>query len=131
MSTSFAEEARRIHYDETEQHGIRGLALNDKCELRLPSPVDQVDILIAHFGRPPTIKARGKDKQVVSVVADDRPRQVELLRLIGSGIDRVDIDAPEGASLVQIAFPGHTRGDTHSGTSTQTGQGTKRSAKRK
>ena len=115
----------------SEQHGIRGLALNDKCELRLPSPVDQVDILIAHFGRPPTIKARGKDKQVVSVVADDRPRQVELLRLIGSGIDRVDIDAPEGASLVQIAFPGHTRGDTHSGTSTQTGQGTKRSAKRK
>lgn len=115
----------------SEQHGIRGLALNAKCELRLPSPVDQVDILIAHFGRPPTIKARGKDKQVVSVVADDRPRQVELLRLIGSGIDRVDIDAPGGASLVQIAFPGHTRGGTPSRAPKQTGGRVKGSTKKK
>ena len=33
-----------------EQHGIRGLAPWGKCELQLPGPVDQVDILIAHFG---------------------------------------------------------------------------------
>lgn len=93
-----------------EQHGIRGLALSGKFELQLPAPVEQVDILIAHFGRPPTLKARGRDKQVVSVVADDRPRQVELIRLIGQRIDRVEVDAPDGASLVQLAFPGHARG---------------------
>ena len=115
----------------SEHYGIRGLALNGTCELRLPGPVDQVDILIAHFGRPPTIKARGKDKPVISVVADDRPRQVELLRLIGSGIDRVDIDAPDGASLVQIAFPGHTRGGMASRSPKQAGQRTKGSAKKK
>ena len=68
----------------SEQHGIRGLALKGKYELRLPNPVDQIDILIAHFGQPPTLKARGRDKQVVTVVADDRPRQAELLRLLGT-----------------------------------------------
>ena len=115
----------------SEQYGIRGLALSGKSELRLPSPVDQVDILIAHFGRPPTIKAHGKGKQVVSVVADDRPRQVELLRLIGSEIDRVDIDAPEGASLVQIAFPGHTRGGSLSRASKQPARRAKGSTKKK
>jgi hypothetical protein len=111
-----------------EQHGIRGLALSGKCELQLPNPVDQVDILIAHFGRPPTIKARGQDKQVITRVADDRPRQVELMRLIGREIDRVDVNAPDGASLVQIAFPGHTRGGTSSRASKQAGS--KQSAKK-
>ena len=72
--------------------------------------MDQVDILIAHFGQAPTLTARGPDKHVVTVVADDRPRQAELLWLLGRGIDRVSIDAPAEASLVQIAFPGHTRG---------------------
>jgi hypothetical protein len=99
----------------SEQHGIRGLSLNGKYELRLPNPVDQIDILIAHFGEAPTLTARGADQQVVTVVADDRPRQAELLRLLGRGIDRVSIDAPADASLVQIAFPGHTRGGTASG----------------
>jgi hypothetical protein len=112
-----------------EQHGIRGLALSGKCELRLPSPVDQVDILIAHFGRPPSIKAHGQDKQVITRVADDRPRQVELMRLIGRGIDRVDVIAPDGAALVQIAFPGHTRGDTSSRASKHAGP--KQSMKKK
>ena len=93
-----------------EQHGIRGLALSGQVQLRLPNPVDQVDILIAHFGQPPTVKARGRDKEGVKVVADDRPRQVELIRLLGRGIDRIDVDAPDAATLVQLAFPGHTRG---------------------
>lgn len=93
-----------------EQHGIRGLALSGRSELRLPNPVDQVDVLIAHFGQPQTVRARGRDKKVIEVVADDRPRQVELIRLLGCGIDRIDVDAPGGALLVQLAFPGHTRG---------------------
>jgi hypothetical protein len=99
----------------SEQHGIRGLALNGKYELRFPNPVDQVDILIAHFGEPPTLKARGRDEQILTAVADDRPRQVELVRLLGTGIDRLSIDAPAEALLVQITFPGHTRGGKPSG----------------
>jgi hypothetical protein len=114
----------------SEQHGIRGLALNGKYELRLPSPVDQIDILIAHFGQAPTLVARGANKQVITVVADDRPRQAELLRLLGRGIDRVSIDAPAEASLVQIAFPGHTRGGKTSAALKQTGQSRRRSAKK-
>ena len=106
-----------------EQHGIRGLALSGKCELRLPREVDQIDVLIAHFGRPPTVSAHRRDKQVVSVVADDRTRQVELIRLLGMGIDRLDIDAPDGASLVQLALPGHTRGG-------ESAKGSKKSALR-
>lgn len=90
-------------------HGIR-LALSGRTELRLPKPVDQVDLLIAHFGQAPTVKARRRDKEMVKTVADDRPRQVELVRLIGGGIDRIDVEAPDGAVLVQLAFPGHTRG---------------------
>ncbi len=78
---------------------------------------DQVDLLIAHFGRPPTIQARGTNKQVLNLIADDRPRQVELMRLICRGIDRVDIHAPDGALLVQMSIPGHSRGDTPSDTS--------------
>lgn len=93
-----------------EQHGIRGLALSGRCELRLPNPVDQVDVLIAHFGRPPTLIGHGANEKVVKMVADDRPRQVELIRLLGQGIVRVEVEAPDGASLVQVAFPGHTRG---------------------
>jgi hypothetical protein len=93
-----------------EQFGIRGLALNGKYELQLPNKVDVVDILIAHFGRPPTLRAHGQDKEAISKIADDRPRQVELLRLLARGIERVTIEAPDGATLVQLAFPGHTRG---------------------
>jgi hypothetical protein len=114
----------------SEQHGIRGLALKGKYELRLPNPVDQIDILIAHFGQAPTLKARGPDRQVVTVVADDRPRQAELLRLLGRGIDRVSIEAPAEASLVQIAFPGHTRGRTASGALKQARQRPTRSGKK-
>jgi Lysyl oxidase len=93
-----------------EEYGIRGLALNGQYELQLPNKVDEVDILIAHFGRPPTIRAHGPDKEAISKVADDRPRQVELIRLLGRGIERLTIDAPDDASMVQLAFPGHTRG---------------------
>ena len=115
----------------SEQHGIRGLALNGKYELQLPHRVDQVDILIAHFGQPPTLKARGQDKQVITADADDRPRQAELLRLLGRGIDRVSIDAPGEASLVQLAFPGHSRGGLASGTLKSAGQRRRRSAKKR
>lgn len=92
-----------------EQSGIRGLALNGKYELKLPRPVEQIDILIAHFGRPPTISSGGEGKPSVTAVAANRPRQVELLRLLGSNLDSVSINAPGDATLVQIGFPGHTR----------------------
>jgi hypothetical protein len=112
-----------------EQHGIRGLALNGKYELHLPKPVDQIDILIAHFGQAPTLKAYGPDQQVVTVVADDRPRHAELLRLLGRGINRVSVEAPADASLIQIAFPGHTRGGSAGGAAKKQRHGSKRSRK--
>ena len=114
----------------SEQHGIRGLALSGTYELRLPKPVDQIDILIAHFGQAPTLKAYGSDQQVVTMVADDRPRQAELLRLLGRAIDRVTVDAPAEASLIQIAFPGHTRGGKTPAAAKQPGRRAKRSAKK-
>jgi len=114
----------------SEQHGIRGLSLTGKYEFRLPNPVDQVDILIAHFGQAPSLHARARDKEVVSMVADDRPRQAELLRLLERGIDRVTIDAPAEATLVQIAFPGHTRGGHFSGAPKLKASRSRRSAKK-
>jgi Lysyl oxidase len=125
------EDAQQFVARVTEQHGIRGLALNGKYELRLPNRVNQVDILIAHFGQPPTLKARGLGKQVVTAVADDRPRQAELLRLLDPGIDRVSIDAPGDALLVQLAFPGHMRGGPASGTLKSAGPRRGRSAKKR
>src|SRR5205085_1040482 len=91
-----------------EQAGIRGLALNGKYELVLPRPVEQVDVLIAHFGRPPTLTAKGSGERLKAVAAD-RPRQVELLRLLGRGLDRIAIEAPADTILVQLACPAHTR----------------------
>lgn len=92
-----------------EQSGIRGLALHGKYEMQLPMAVEQVDILIAHFGRPPTLTAKGDGRTEVTAVAAERPRQVELLRLLGSGLVRIIVEAPDDAMLVQIGFPGHTR----------------------
>jgi hypothetical protein len=91
-----------------EQSGIRGLALSGKFELLLPRPVDQVDVLIAHFGRPPKLSATGEGERLTGAAAD-RPRQVELLRLLGRGLDRISIDAPDETLLVQITCPAHTR----------------------
>jgi hypothetical protein len=95
----------------SEQYGIRGLVIDKACDLRLPGAVDQIDILIAHFGRPPTIEGFAQTKREVKVVADNRPRQVELIRLIAPGLDRVHLEAPDGAVLVQIAFPAHEKGE--------------------
>jgi hypothetical protein len=106
-TTSKRQYAARI----VERFGIRGLALKGKHELHLPTAVDQVDLLVAHFGHPPKLTASGKDKEQVVAVASDRPRQVELLRLLGSGLTQISIEAPDDAILVQIAFPGHTRGE--------------------
>lgn len=114
-----------------EQHGIRGLALKGSVEFRLPRGVDQVDVLIAHFGRPPTVTGHGSNKERPSVVADDRPRQVELIRLLAKAIDRVTLDAPDGASLVQLAFPGHTRGDAGKRPKQDGGASKKRAKKEK
>jgi hypothetical protein len=55
------------------------------------------------------LTARGKGKMELTAAATERPRQVELLRLLGSGLNRISVEAPDDAILVQIAFPGHTR----------------------
>ena len=92
-----------------EQSGIRGLALSGSFEFILAQPVEQIDLLIAHFGQAPKITAVSDGKAEVSVMADDRPRQVELLRLLGQGLRNVRIDARGDVLMVQLAFPAHTR----------------------
>jgi hypothetical protein len=92
-----------------EQSSIRGLALRGKYELHLPTAVEQVDVLIAHSGRPPILVATCKGNEKVTVIGSERPRQVELLRLLGSGLSRISVEAPDDTILVQIGFPGHTR----------------------
>jgi hypothetical protein len=37
---------------------------------------------VAHFGTPPTLVAYAADKQVAEATADERPRQIENLRLV-------------------------------------------------
>ncbi|MEO5698755.1 MAG: hypothetical protein ABIQ60_16665 [Burkholderiaceae bacterium] len=54
-----------------------------------------------------------------------------MIRLLGKGIDRLVIDAPDGASLVQLAFPGHTRGGESAKRSKKSGPREKRASKKK
>ena len=94
-----------------EQSDIRGLALKGKYRLHLSAPVEHVDLLVAHFGRPPRFTASGKGTKDISTIASDRPRQVELLRFIGNNLTHISIDAPDDTLLVQLSLPGHTRGN--------------------
>jgi hypothetical protein len=94
----------------SDRYGIRGLELTGSCDVVLPRAVDEVDLLLAHFGHPPKVVAHSAGRAVQTIVAADRPRQVELLRLLGRGLDRITIDAPAKATLVQLVLPGHTRG---------------------
>lgn len=104
------EEKKRFTARIAERSGIRGLALRGRYRMRLPAAVDRIDLLVAHFGRPLVLTAIGKGKEQACATASERPRQVELLRLLGHELNVIDIDAPDDAMLVQIAIPGHARG---------------------
>ena len=103
---------RRFKPHISEQYGIRGLALSGKDRLRSPNAVGHVDVLVAHFGRPPTIKANGPDRQVVSVTAD-ASKAGRAHRADGHVIEDVEIDAPEGRCSYRSLSLG-ARGDGQS-----------------
>jgi hypothetical protein len=116
-------------------HFIRKYGFNEMCFVGRPGPsmtyfkrrrgsLDHPHIMEeSRSGRYPHRSLRAP--------ADERPRQVELMRLLGREIDRVSIDAPEGASLVQITFPGHTRGGEPSKRSKRAQKRSTRSSRRR
>ena len=85
-----------------ERHRFKGLELGAYTELSVREPVDYIDLLIAHFGKPPTITSFRGGERVMAVEMSDRPRQLELVRLIGEGIDRVVIEGGSEAVLTEV-----------------------------
>jgi hypothetical protein len=83
-----------------QQFGLTGLATGRELELTLRAEAEVVDIGLVHFGEPPTITALAGEKQVAKVTADERPRQIENIRLLGAGIDRLTIHSPTGDAIV-------------------------------
>ena len=82
------------------RHGITGLETGDATEIRLGAPAAVVDVGVAHFGRPPTVVGYAGDKQAAEATADERPRHLENLRLVGKKIDRVTLTSPDGDAVL-------------------------------
>jgi hypothetical protein len=82
------------------RHGITGLETGRTTEIRLAAPAAVVDLGVAHFGEPPTAVAYAGDDRAAEVIADDRPRHIENLRLVGKKIDRVTITSPDGEAVL-------------------------------
>jgi hypothetical protein len=83
-----------------ERHGITGLALSRETEIRLAEPAAVVDVGVVHFGEPPKVIAYADEKAVAELAPDPIPRQIENVRLVGKGIDRVTISSPDGEALL-------------------------------
>ena len=83
-----------------ERHGIRGLALGAETVIHFAIPAAVVDLGVAHSGTPPTVVAHDGDKRVAKASADDRPRQIENVRLVATEIDRVTLHAPDGDAVL-------------------------------
>ena len=98
-----------------EQYGIRGLLVSGRCEIALAAPASEIDLLVAPLGRAAKVTATGKGAEKVSAESDERPRQVELLRLLGRALDRVVIETADETLLVRIVVPGHHRGEAEAG----------------
>jgi hypothetical protein len=82
------------------RNGITGLETGETTEIRLAAPAAVVDLGIAHFGEPPTAVAYAGERQVAEATADERPRHIENLRLIGRRIDRVLLTSPGATALL-------------------------------
>ncbi len=83
-----------------ERHGITGLAIERETVIRLAEPADVVDVGIAHFGEPPTVTAYAGKKAITKFAPDAVQRQIENVRLVGTGIDRVAITSPDGEAVL-------------------------------
>ena len=96
----FVFEAKGRQQTEIAAHaGITGLALGPETEVRLKTPADVVDLGIAHLGIPPEITAYAGTRAVSELKAGSAPRQIENLRIVASGIDRLVI-ATEGEAIL-------------------------------
>jgi hypothetical protein len=82
------------------RHGITGLETGRRTDIRLAKPAAVVDVGVAHFGEPPSVVAYSGEKSVAEATADERPRQIENLRLVGKEIDRVTLASPDGEALI-------------------------------
>jgi Lysyl oxidase len=82
------------------RHGITGLETAHTTEIHLAAAAAVVDLGVAHFGKPPTVVAYAGDKQVADATADERPRHIENLRLVGKNIDRVTLTAPDAETIL-------------------------------
>lgn len=83
-----------------ERHGLTGLAVGRAAEIRLAEPSEVVDIGIAQFGEPPTVTAYAGKKAITELSPDAVQRQIENVRLIGTGVERITIDSPDGECIV-------------------------------
>ena len=82
------------------RNGITGLEAGEQCEIRMTVPAAVVDVGVAHFGQPATVVAYSGDEQVAEATADERPRHIENLRLVGKKIDRVTLTSPDGDAIL-------------------------------
>jgi hypothetical protein len=82
------------------RHGITGLETADTTEIHLAAAAAVVDLGVAHFGQPPSVVAYSGDRQVADATADERPRHIENLRLVGKNIDRVTLTAPDAETIL-------------------------------
>ena len=83
-----------------DRYGITGLVLEHDAAIRLEQPAAVVDVGVAHDGEPPAVVAYAGRKQVAKADVDARPRQIENVRLVGDGIDRVTVAASGGAVVI-------------------------------
>jgi hypothetical protein len=84
-----------------ERYGIRGLDCGTRAVIEFAAPARTVNLEIAHFGTPPSIKVLDVSGQVVAELATDpRPRQIERLRAVGNDIRKVFIDARRGPAVL-------------------------------
>ena len=87
-----------------ERYRLKGLELGAYTELKLNESTDEVDLHIAHFEKPPKVTAFGGRKRLAVVELSDIPRHLELVRLLGDGIDRIVIEADGEALLAEVHY---------------------------
>ena len=84
-------------------NGIGGLDCGKLTEIKLPAKSKIVDMLLAHFGTPPTITALIADGRKVSEIkAGDRQRSIERIRMDGERIDKILIFSPQRSNTILV-----------------------------
>jgi hypothetical protein len=83
-----------------DRFGIPGLAVERAAEIHLEQPAAVVDLGIAHYGEPPSVVAYAGKKEVGKADVDPRPRQIENVRLVADGIDRITVSSSGGGAVI-------------------------------